>query len=54
MWISKSAGERKRIGVTRVHMEDDAGKSIHEGFQGFRALVLRGPEPQRHAVDRNR
>ncbi|MBV9759480.1 MAG: Asp-tRNA(Asn)/Glu-tRNA(Gln) amidotransferase subunit GatB [Acidobacteriaceae bacterium] len=24
--------ERKRIGVTRVHMEDDAGKSIHDGF----------------------
>ncbi|HEY1220847.1 MAG TPA: Asp-tRNA(Asn)/Glu-tRNA(Gln) amidotransferase subunit GatB [Bryobacteraceae bacterium] len=26
-------GERKRIGVTRVHMEDDAGKSVHEGFK---------------------
>jgi aspartyl-tRNA(Asn)/glutamyl-tRNA(Gln) amidotransferase subunit B len=26
-------GRRKRIGVTRVHMEDDAGKSIHEGFK---------------------
>jgi aspartyl-tRNA(Asn)/glutamyl-tRNA(Gln) amidotransferase subunit B len=26
-------GERKRIAVTRVHMEDDAGKSIHEGFK---------------------
>src|SRR6185312_5252702 len=26
-------GERKRIGITRVHMEDDAGKSIHEGFK---------------------
>ncbi len=25
--------ERKRIGVTRVHMEDDAGKSIHDGFK---------------------
>src|ERR1043165_8536898 len=23
----------RRIGVTRVHMEDDAGKSIHEGFK---------------------
>jgi aspartyl-tRNA(Asn)/glutamyl-tRNA(Gln) amidotransferase subunit B len=22
----------KRIGITRVHMEDDAGKSVHEGF----------------------
>src|SRR5260370_126179 len=26
-------GEMKRIGITRVHMEDDAGKSIHEGFK---------------------
>ena len=26
-------GERKRIGVTRVHMEDDAGKSVHDGFK---------------------
>ena len=23
----------KRVGVTRVHMEDDAGKSIHDGFK---------------------
>src|SRR5580704_4983647 len=23
----------KRLGVTRVHMEDDAGKSIHDGFK---------------------
>ena len=26
-------GERRRIGVTRVHIEDDAGKSMHEGFR---------------------
>ena len=26
-------GATKRIGVTRVHMEDDAGKSIHDGFK---------------------
>jgi len=25
-------GERKTIGITRLHMEDDAGKSLHEGF----------------------
>src|SRR5438105_4198445 len=29
--VVTSAGTR-RIGVTRVHMEDDAGKSIHDGF----------------------
>ncbi len=26
-------GVTKRIGVTRVHMEDDAGKSVHDGFK---------------------
>jgi aspartyl-tRNA(Asn)/glutamyl-tRNA(Gln) amidotransferase subunit B len=33
-WIDIEVnGAAKRIGVTRVHMEDDAGKSIHEGFR---------------------
>lgn len=26
-------GAAKRIGVTRAHLEDDAGKSIHDGFR---------------------
>src|SRR6185312_11427531 len=26
-------GRKKRIGITRVHMEDDAGKSQHDGFK---------------------
>ncbi|HEV8317404.1 MAG TPA: Asp-tRNA(Asn)/Glu-tRNA(Gln) amidotransferase subunit GatB [Vicinamibacterales bacterium] len=26
------AGQAKRVGITRVHMEEDAGKSLHEGF----------------------
>lgn len=30
--ISLDGGARK-IGVTRVHIEDDAGKSLHDGFQ---------------------
>lgn len=25
-------GQNKRIGITRLHMEEDAGKSIHDGF----------------------
>jgi aspartyl-tRNA(Asn)/glutamyl-tRNA(Gln) amidotransferase subunit B len=29
--IPASAGS-KRIGITRLHMEEDAGKSLHEGF----------------------
>jgi aspartyl-tRNA(Asn)/glutamyl-tRNA(Gln) amidotransferase subunit B len=33
-YLDIAAGElRKRIGITRAHMEDDAGKSIHEGFK---------------------
>jgi aspartyl-tRNA(Asn)/glutamyl-tRNA(Gln) amidotransferase subunit B len=33
-WMEISLeGEKKRIGVTRVHMEDDAGKSSHDGFK---------------------
>ncbi len=26
------AGAKRRIGITRVHLEEDAGKSLHEGF----------------------
>src|SRR5215813_8714384 len=26
------SGERKRIGITRLHLEDDAAKNLHEGF----------------------
>ncbi len=25
-------GQRRRIGITRLHLEEDAGKSLHEGF----------------------
>jgi len=33
-WIDIEAeGGPKRIGITRVHMEEDAGKSLHEGFE---------------------
>jgi aspartyl-tRNA(Asn)/glutamyl-tRNA(Gln) amidotransferase subunit B len=32
-WIEiEIADAKKRIGITRVHMEEDAGKSLHEGF----------------------
>ena len=27
-----SQNNKKKIGITRVHMEEDAGKSLHEGF----------------------
>ena len=27
-----AASGKKRVGVTRVHLEDDAGKSLHDGF----------------------
>ena len=32
-WIDiKTNGASKRIGITRLHLEEDAGKSLHEGF----------------------
>src|SRR5271166_1957758 len=30
--IPTADGGTKRIGITRLHMEEDAGKSLHEGF----------------------
>jgi aspartyl-tRNA(Asn)/glutamyl-tRNA(Gln) amidotransferase subunit B len=28
----KTTGSKKKIGITRLHLEEDAGKSLHEGF----------------------
>jgi aspartyl-tRNA(Asn)/glutamyl-tRNA(Gln) amidotransferase subunit B len=36
-YISIKTNKEKRIGITRIHMEEDAGKSIHD--QGFDTLV---------------
>jgi aspartyl-tRNA(Asn)/glutamyl-tRNA(Gln) amidotransferase subunit B len=33
-------GSIKRIGVTRAHLEEDAGKSMHEGHAGVSAIDL--------------
>ena len=30
--VPDATGEPKRIGVTRLHLEEDAGKSVHDGF----------------------
>jgi aspartyl-tRNA(Asn)/glutamyl-tRNA(Gln) amidotransferase subunit B len=30
--IETAAGGKKRVGLTRIHMEEDAGKLLHEGF----------------------
>ncbi|MGB9429852.1 MAG: Asp-tRNA(Asn)/Glu-tRNA(Gln) amidotransferase subunit GatB [Gammaproteobacteria bacterium] len=30
----------KRIGITRAHLEEDAGKSLHEGFEGISGIDL--------------
>ena len=31
---SGAASKTKKIGITRVHLEEDAGKSLHDGFPG--------------------
>ncbi|MFV1996578.1 MAG: Asp-tRNA(Asn)/Glu-tRNA(Gln) amidotransferase subunit GatB [Acidiferrobacterales bacterium] len=33
-------GEEKVIGITRAHLEEDAGKSLHEEFQGMTGIDL--------------
>ena len=33
-------GSVKRIGITRAHLEEDAGKSLHEGHAGVSAIDL--------------
>jgi len=33
-------GKSKRIGVTRAHLEEDAGKSLHEDFHGLTGIDL--------------
>jgi aspartyl-tRNA(Asn)/glutamyl-tRNA(Gln) amidotransferase subunit B len=33
-------GTRKRIGITRAHLEEDAGKSLHEGLPGATGIDL--------------
>ena len=38
--IELEDGTRKRIGITRAHLEEDAGKSLHEDFHGMTGIDL--------------
>ena len=38
--ITLEDGSTKRIGVTRAHLEEDAGKSLHEDFDGMTGIDL--------------
>ena len=38
--IELENGETKRIGITRAHLEEDAGKSLHEDFHGMTGIDL--------------
>ena len=38
--ITLDDGTRKRIGITRAHLEEDAGKSLHEDFHGMTGIDL--------------
>ena len=38
--IELEDGETKRVGITRAHLEEDAGKSLHEDFHGMTGIDL--------------
>ncbi len=38
--ITLEDGSIKRIGITRAHLEEDAGKSLHEDFSGMSGIDL--------------
>ena len=38
--IELEDGSSKRVGITRAHLEEDAGKSLHESFQGMTGIDL--------------
>jgi len=38
--ITLKDGTEKNIGITRAHLEEDAGKSLHEDFDGMSAIDL--------------
>lgn len=38
--ITLEDGSTRSIGVTRAHLEEDAGKSVHEGFEGASGIDL--------------
>ncbi len=38
--VTLDDGSSKRIGITRAHLEEDAGKSLHEDFHGLTGIDL--------------
>lgn len=38
--IDLESGEQKTINITRAHLEEDAGKSLHEDFEGMTGIDL--------------
>ncbi len=38
--VMQEDGSIKRVGITRAHLEEDAGKSMHEGHAGVSAIDL--------------
>ena len=40
LFITDDDGSEKRIGITRAHLEEDAGKSVHENFDRHTGIDL--------------
>jgi aspartyl-tRNA(Asn)/glutamyl-tRNA(Gln) amidotransferase subunit B len=40
LFITDDEGNERRIGITRAHLEEDAGKSVHEGLDRYSGIDL--------------
>ena len=40
VWLEPEPGRRLRVGITRAHLEEDAGKSIHDAYHGMTGIDL--------------
>ena len=50
----ESGGTARSVGITRVHLEEDAGKSLHEGFRRLGPCHVSRLQSQRRAAHRDR
>ena len=52
--VRRRDGAPRRVGIIRVHMEEDAGKSLHDGLRRLGRADAPRLQPQRRAAHRDR